>query len=177
MESLLALDQQLFLVLNHLPHTPFLDGLAQFFSGLGNAGIVWFVLGVILFIREEKKDHNFFMPILLAVGASWILVEKITKPLVARSRPALELGAIIIGDGQTDFSFPSSHATIAWAMATLFAAKEPRWRWVFFVLAAFISFSRIYLGKHYPFDVVAGGLLGWGIGTVIIRKVGIIRTW
>ena len=128
---------------------------------------MWFALGVILFIREEKRDHRFFVPILLTVGASWILVEKIIKPLVARSRPALELGAIIIGDGRTDFSFPSSHATIAWAFVVVLANKEPRWRWLFFTLATLISFSRIYLGKHYPLDVLAGGLIGWGIGQVV----------
>lgn len=163
-ETLLLIDRQLFLWINHLPHNAFLNGVNLLLSGIGTAGLVWFVLGVILILKEEKKDHWFLAPIAAAGGTSWLLVEKIIKPWAVRSRPALEIGAIIVGDGRTDFSFPSGHATIAWAMAVVLSRKEPKWRWLFYTLAFLISFSRIYLGKHYPLDVVAGALLGTAIG-------------
>jgi len=54
-------------------------------------------------------------------------------------------------------------------MAVVLSHKEPKWKWVFFALAILISFSRIYLGKHYPLDVIAGGVLGWIIGKVSLR--------
>ncbi|MBI5619978.1 phosphatase PAP2 family protein [Candidatus Gottesmanbacteria bacterium] len=175
MQTLLALDQSLFLFLNHLPHPAWADSLAIALSGVGTAGLVWFVIGVWLFLREEKKDRWFFAPLVLAGAASWLLVEQILKPWAARSRPALEAGAVIVGDGRTDFSFPSGHATIAWAMAVVLSNKEPKWRWIFYLLAILISFSRIYIGKHFPLDVVAGGLLGWGIGRLMVYLVSMKR--
>ena len=165
MEFLLALDQQLFLLLNHLPHTSFLDNLAQFFSGLGNAGLVWFAMGLWLIAKEEKRSHWLFMRLLTTGGMAWI-TQLVLKELFRRPRPGVDIGAISVGVELADFAFPSGHAMMAWAMATILAAKEPRWRWVFFALATLISFSRIYLGKHYPLDVLAGGLIGWGIGII-----------
>ena len=163
--SLLSLDESLFLSINHLPHTPLTNALGLLLSGVGAAGIIWFLLGLFLFFREEKKDHWFFAPLFLAGGFSWFIVEVVLKPLAARSRPGLELGAIIVGSSLNDsYSFPSGHATIAFAMAVVLSKKEPKWRWMFYVLAVLISLSRIFLGKHFPLDVIIGGLLGLGIG-------------
>lgn len=164
MERLLILDQQIFLIINHLPHTELTNALALAISGIGTAGLIWFIITALLFIKEEKKDQWFFLPSLFAGGTSWALVELILKPLVARVRPTELMGAIIVGPASHDFSMPSGHATIACAMATMLAHKEPKWRWIFFTLAILISLSRIYLGKHFPLDVIIGGMIGWGIG-------------
>lgn len=163
--SLLSFDQSLFLSINHLPHTSLTNTLGLLLSGVGTAGILWFLLGLFLFFREEKKDRWFFAPLFLAGALSWSIVEVVLKPLVARSRPALELGTIIVGSSMNDsYSFPSGHATIAFAMAVVLSKKEPKWRWMFYVLAVLISLSRILLGKHYPLDVIVGGFLGWCMG-------------
>ncbi|MBI3576898.1 phosphatase PAP2 family protein [Candidatus Gottesmanbacteria bacterium] len=175
MNSLFLLDLKLFLFFNHLPHNALLDGLALLLSGVGTAGIIWLVLGGVLFFREEKKDHWFALQLGSAGFLAWGLVEQVIKPLISRSRPGLEAGAIIAGGGSDGFSFPSGHAAIAWAMVVLLAQKEPRWRWFFYLLAVAISFSRVYLGKHYPLDVVAGGFLGWGIGFFALRVLDNIR--
>lgn len=167
MELIFAFDQQIFLLVNHLPHTEFANVLALAISGIGTAGMIWFLLTAILFMKEEKKDHWFFLPFIVAGGTSWMLVELILKPLVARVRPTELMGAIIVGPASQDFSMPSGHATIAFAMATVLAHKEPKWRWVFFTLAVLISLSRIYLGKHYPLDVIIGALVGWTIGSLV----------
>lgn len=167
MQTLLALDQSLFLFLNHLPHGWLGNALGLLLSGAGTAGLVWFALGFLLFLKEEKKDHWFFAPLIAAGGASWLMAEKILKPLIARPRPAADIGAVILGmDINGSYSFPSGHATIAWAMAVVLSRKEPKWRWIFYLLAILISFSRIYIGKHFPLDVIGGGLLGWGIGHI-----------
>lgn len=166
MELILAFDQQMFLILNHLPHTGFSNVIALAISGIGTAGIIWFLITAVLFIKEEKKDHWFFLPFLFAGGTSWALVELILKPLVVRVRPTELMGAIIVGTTSHDFSMPSGHATIAWAMAVVLSRKEPKWKWVFYALALLISLSRIYLGKHYPLDVIIGAVVGWVIGSL-----------
>jgi len=62
-----------------------------------------------------------------------------------------------------DPSFPSAHATFSFMMATLLAYWVPRYQIVFFIVAGFIGWTRIYLGLHYPTDVIAGAILGYGV--------------
>lgn len=167
MERMLSFDQQLFFIINHLPHTEASNMIAMAISGAGTAGIIWFMLTAVLFLKEEIKDHRFFLPFIIAGGISWTIVELFLKPLIARARPNEVMGAIIVGSGSDGFSFPSGHATIAFAMAVVLSRKEPKWKWMLFTLAVLISLSRIYLGVHYPLDVVFGAFLGWGIGRIV----------
>jgi len=70
-----------------------------------------------------------------------------------------------------DPSFPSGHAVYAFMMATLLAHWFPRYPIVFFLLAGFIGWTRIYMGLHFPTDVIAGGLLGYGITKLFVHWV------
>lgn len=158
------MDTSLFLAINHLPHTAITDAIALALSGAGSAGLIWFALAGWLFLREERKHHSFFLPIGCAGAASGIIVNAILKPLVARPRPDVSLPAIIVGETSWGYSFPSGHATMAFAGAVVLSKTEPRWRWALYTLAILISLSRIYLGQHYPLDVAAGAGLGWSIG-------------
>jgi undecaprenyl-diphosphatase len=67
----------------------------------------------------------------------------------------------------TDLSFPSGHAATSFAAATLLAAAAPRLAVPVFALAAAIGFSRVYVGVHYPLDIVGGALLGVGVATAL----------
>lgn len=165
------MDTQLFFAINHLPHTNLTDAVAAALSGAGTAGMIWFIIALIMFLREEKKDHWFFAPFLFAGGASYLISEIILKPLVGRVRPSLEMGAIIVGTQSNDPSFPSGHATIAFAMATVLSRVEPRWKLWLYLVATLIALSRVFLGQHYPLDVLAGSLLGWGIGIITLFAV------
>jgi undecaprenyl-diphosphatase len=170
MEALLALDQNIFLLFNHLPHTVFSDEVARFFSGIGTWGAVWIGIVVLFFLREEKKDHTFFLPALfVSIGA--LFSEFVLKALVARPRPTVEMGALIIESAE-NFSFPSSHALFAFAFAYILSRKEPKYAVGFYILAVCIALSRVYLGVHYPLDIVVGGILGWGIGRYSIVLLG-----
>ncbi len=175
MEYLASLDRSLFLLINHLPHTAPSDAVALALSGVGSAGIIWFVLAAILFFKEERKDRWFFLPLFFAGSASWLIVEKILKSIVARPRPTVDIGAIILGLKLDDPSFPSGHATVAVAMAVVLSTKEPKWKWLFYALAILISLSRVYLGKHYPLDVIGGGVIGWGIGRITLLGMHVHR--
>jgi undecaprenyl-diphosphatase len=142
--------------------------IAGFLSGIGEWGAVWFLIAIILFIREEERDHWFFAPFIFSAAFGWILSEVIIKWIVARPRPSETIGAIILTN-PGNYSFPSTHATLAWAMAFLLSKEEPKLSFWFYLLAILISLSRIYLGVHYPSDVIGGALLGWGIGLLAMR--------
>lgn len=148
-----------------MPHTPWTDGTALLLSGAGAAGIIWFIIAFILFLKEERGDHRFFLPIVLAGALVGILVNLIVKPLAGRGRPDPLMGAIVVGGSLIrDYSFPSGHAAMSFAAAVVLGRSEPKWRGFLYLLAVLISLSRIYLGKHYPLDVLGGAFLGWGIG-------------
>jgi membrane-associated phospholipid phosphatase len=86
------------------------------------------------------------------------------KHLFNRARPDSPLGAGIFGGPFAEVegrSFPSGHAASAFALAAVFAAYYPRWRWVFYLGAGAVCLARVHLDAHYFGDVVAGAVLGW----------------
>lgn len=172
MNLLTALDTKFFLIINRLPHTPVSDFIFIFLSHIGSLGIVWFIIGFLLLIMEKKRDILCMVRLICAGVMSFLTVEFVFKPWFGRLRPTQELGAIILGvDLSNSYSFPSGHAAIAWACAFVLARKKPKWRWGLYLLAFFISFSRVFIGKHFPLDVIVGGLLGLGIGEIAIRII------
>lgn len=156
MPSLLALDHSLFFLIHGLPHSILTDTMALTLSGIGMGGLIWFLLSILIFVRIERRDHWFFLPVVLAASLSEFFANTLLKDFFARNRPP--------GSDMTDYSFPSGHATFAWALAIVLAAKEPRLKYFYYLLALAISLSRVYLGKHYPADIVFGSIVGLVIG-------------
>lgn len=173
MESVLELDRQLFLLINHLSQNPILVGLMLVFSALGRMAAIWLVLGVaFVFLEKKKKFRSVFLylfSLILAVALSYALVNVGLKPWVARMRPNFAIPQTILwGGALDDFSFPSGHATSSFAAAYVLGKKRKRLRLLLYLLAALISFSRVYLGFHYPSDVIVGAVLGVLIGKISI---------
>ncbi len=164
MELARLLDFNLFLAINHLPHTVWTDWVAQLLSGFESGWIIWAIIGVGIFIAEERKNHTFWFPMGIAGALSFLFAEVVFKYSVARIRPAFLSEAILIGSLPHSYSFPSTHATVAFAFAYLFSVKKPVLKGWLYVLAVLVCFSRVYLGHHYPLDVVGGGILGTAIG-------------
>ena len=170
------LDQRFFLIINHLPHTALTDAIALMLSGVGSYGLVWALLGIWLFIREERKDRWFIFQFVCSAVSSFAVAELLLKPMIARPRPFTQLVTVVVGRVSDGFSFPSGHATFAFALSYVLARKEPRYtRWIY-ALAVAISLSRIYLGQHYPADVLAGSLLGGSIGYIVTSGSHILRS-
>ena len=152
-----------------------LDPVFEGLTYAGSFGAIWLVLAVAI------AGFSWRRPWLAArVGATILVAESVSglaKDWVSRDRPPLvdPEPAPLIELPHTS-SFPSGHATVAFACATVIALAVPRLRWPVFVLAALIAFSRVYVGVHYPLDVLAGALLGVGIGFAV-RYAGVaIRT-
>lgn len=167
---LIELDHQLFLLVNHLPHNIFFDSIFFFFSGIGTAGFVWLVIIFALFIWEELKDKQGLYALILALITTFITVEVIIKNIFKRPRPYFTVPDMIeIGTTSSSFSFFSGHAAASFAAAYVLSYYHQKGKWFYYLLAFLISFSRIYLGKHYPSDVILGAVLGNLIGYICIK--------
>ncbi len=173
-QNLLLLDNQLFVFINHLPHNIIFDSVFLFFSGVGTYGLLWIGVMMVLFIWEEVKDKKGFMALILALSGSILISGLILKNIAKRPRPQFVIReTIVIGDSRETYSFPSTHSVIAFAAAYILAKEHKKWAKFYYLLAFLIAFSRIYLGKHYPGDVVMGAMIGVTIGylsIIVTRK-------
>jgi undecaprenyl-diphosphatase len=135
-------------------------------SAIGRGGMIWLAIDAIIAWRRARwRDFAALAGALLlaTIAADWIL-----KPLIDRTRPFDAIpGVAVIGGRPHDASFPSGHAANAFAAALVLSATAPRGRVVWWLLAAAIAYSRVYLGVHYPSDVVGGALVGAICGAIV----------
>jgi len=151
--------------------SPVLDHVLPWLTYLGShfAFILFIILSWII-----TKQRKVLRRLLLLYGIQSFVIYGL-KFLVQRQRPLffLEVASKLSkGPGEIlDPSFPSGHAAFSFMMATLLALWFPRYRFIFFIVAGFVGWTRIYLGLHYPTDVIAGVLLGYGITKLFLHWV------
>jgi undecaprenyl-diphosphatase len=105
----------------------------------------------------------------IAMAASGAIVQ-VVKVIWDRPRPALALYDVrIVGDPLFAHSFPSGHTMAAFAVMVAWSIMLPKLKWTLLVLAALTGFSRIYLGVHFPLDVIYGAVIGALIGFASVR--------
>ena len=155
-------------------HTPLLDKILAFITSLGNAGIIWIVLAVVLLILPKTRKTGIIVAAALLMDL--VLCNLILKNLVARVRPYdVNTAIAILIKKPLDFSFPSGHTAASFAaMTALFLAKMKNAWIAALVLAVLIAFSRLYFYVHYPTDVLGGavvGILSGIIGYAIVEKI------
>ncbi len=143
-----------------------MDALDRVFVGLsriGSGGFVWILLAVALTLATRRLPILWTAPVVVLADTVALGI----KSLVERPRPHLDPLVRV----PTDWSFPSGHATTSFAGATMLAQFAPRWWPALYLLAAAIAFSRVYVGVHYPVDVLAGAALGTAIGWAAITAL------
>jgi undecaprenyl-diphosphatase len=166
-----ALDAQLFLVVNHLPHNRWLNGFFYFFTVTFRAGLGWYVMMALAILVNPRRGIRAARHTILPLSVASSVVEYPIKAYFRRRRPFIDfIQAIVIGKKPGSWSFPSGHSASAFAGAWLLSRDFPGQGPFLFLLAALVAFSRIYLGDHYPGDVVSGALSGMAI-TEIVRRV------
>lgn len=135
-----------------------LDAVMPFITYLGSGGAVWIALTVIMLISGKYRKAGAAMAVALIL--SLIVCNGILKPFANRIRPYELVSAKLLIAPPMGASFPSGHASAAFAAAMTLVLSRHRLAAAAVVMAALIAFSRLYLYVHYPSDVLAGAALG-----------------
>lgn len=169
LEEINNIDTDLFLFLNGL-NTDFWDPIMFFISGKFFIGGFYLIIITILFVKLGWQRGLF---VILFLGLTVLLCDKISvlgfKEVFERLRPSHEpnlngLVHLVNNYRGGQHGFVSSHAANSFGLSTFFwlvlKGRVNRIGWILFLGAILISYSRIYLGVHYPLDIICGGILG-----------------
>ncbi len=168
-----ALDDGVFHLINRTLENPLFDRLMPILSDKWIAFALAAVLIGILIARGGRQGW-FLVGLVVAAVALSDSSANLLKHLLERTRPCHVLPDVHLLTGCTrSSSLPSNHASNMFALAAVVWLTLPPWRWSMIVLAAAVSYSRIYLGVHYPSDVLVGALwgscVGWSVAQTAIH--------
>ena len=156
--------------------TPIGDVVVPLITRLGDAGIIWIILTVLLLIIPKTRKTGVIM--MAALLADVLLCNVVIKNLVARTRPFdVNTAVQLLVAKPRDYSFPSGHTAASFASVTaLYLAGEKKLWKIALVLAVLIAFSRLYLYVHYPTDVLGGIITGAIAGYIGYKLTFIVQS-
>lgn len=156
------IDTELFVLIN--VHTPRTEALDRFFSRLSaifTGGWIYIIFVALALPFRPRQTWEILKRIAPPIWAATLIVEGPVKMYFRRRRPFIDIvRAIIVGKKPGNWSFPSGHASSAFGGAFIVAKYVPWLRPIVYPIAALVAYSRIYLGAHYPFDVIIGSAIG-----------------
>ncbi|MCC7519115.1 MAG: phosphatase PAP2 family protein [Verrucomicrobiae bacterium] len=163
-------DEALFRFVNRSCANPFGDTFFPIFNHAAPFLPLALALAAWLAWRHSPRAWKWALALVLGIALGDSLIFNPLKHFVARPRPAAARSDVrALASGATGgWSFPSSHTANAFLAAAMLAAAAPRWRRAGYLLAGLVGFSRVYVGVHYPSDVVVSALLGWSVGKGMI---------
>jgi undecaprenyl-diphosphatase len=166
-EALVAIDAALLGGVLELPHPDWLNSIMVAASRVGTAGAIWLVLAATLVILRKIRWQD-LARLTLAIVLAYVVVDLALKPWIDRPRPALT-PALVFATVPETRSFPSGHAASAVAAALVLTRAWRRGRAFIWTIAALVAVSRVYLGVHYPLDVLGGCATGFACGWIALR--------
>ena len=146
---------------------PALDRVMVTATIVGTASMIWIILGLMVAVRKPSVRPGVWQ-LLLALGLTGLIVDDVLKPSLARERPWVSIADVrVIATRPVTYSLPSGHAATAFAGAYGLTRLVRRRHGVIWALAILIALSRVYVGVHYPSDVLAGAVVGLSCGAFV----------
>ena len=175
MEFLYSFDLAIFYLFNHTISTGFLDKFFSIITDVNKWYIAYLILIGIAFFKGGLRGKIAVLTLIILVTVTDQTGYRILKEFFERIRPCNALADAITPVGCAGgFSFPSNHALNNFAAAVFLLRLFPQYKWIFLITAILVSISRIYLGVHYPSDVLAGAIIGIAFGylfSIIALKI------
>ena len=165
MEFLYSIDLAIFYFFNHTISTGLLDKIFSIITDVNKWYIAYIILAGIAIFKGGLRGKIAVISLIILIIVTDQTGYRLLKELFERVRPCNALSDAITPIGCAGgFSFPSNHALNNFAAAVFLLRLYPQYKWIFLITATLIAISRIYLGVHYPSDVLGGALIGSAFG-------------
>jgi len=175
--TIVEIDKNLMVFLNKTLSNPIFDILMPIITNQKFLTIIGVILILYLGFYSGRRGKITLIVLIFAVGISDAVCAQIIKPWVSRIRPShefIEYINLLVSKGGK-WSFPSNHAANSFAFATILSYFYDKNKTMIFSIASIIAFSRVYVGVHYPLDIIFGSLLGYTISWIILSVWVIIK--
>ncbi|MBC8322280.1 MAG: phosphatase PAP2 family protein [Candidatus Marinimicrobia bacterium] len=172
-----SIDTALFYFFNGKLSNPIFDFIMPIITNQDYWAIPILILVFGLIFKGGSRGKITAALLILSVVATDSISAQFIKPMIGRLRPShtfIESINLLVHKGGK-YSFVSNHAANMFCAAAVITYFYSKWKYILFALAAIVAFSRVYVGVHYPGDVIFGGLFGFGIAWVVISLWVIVK--